>query len=70
LYVEHLRFSRKRRSRAKEPLKSGVLSKGRYHFVIRAVSKSGQEDDFDGAIEIEIGDMLPDGVGSLSAVRV
>ncbi len=45
-------------------------SEGRYLFVIRAVSKSGQEDDFDGAIEIEIGDMLPDGVGSLSAVRV
>lgn len=46
---------------------SGVLSEGKYLFVIRAVSKSGQEDDFDGAIEIEIGDMLPDGVGSLSA---
>jgi len=46
---------------------SGVLSEGRYLFVIRAVSKDGQEDDFDGAIEIEIGDMLPDGVGSLSA---
>lgn len=46
---------------------SGVLSEGRYLFVIRAVSKSGQEDDFDGAIEIEIGNMPPDGVGSLSA---
>lgn len=50
--------------------KSDVLSEGRYLFVIRAVSKIGQENNFDGAIEIEIGDMLPDGVGSLSAVCV
>ena len=45
---------------------SDVLSEGRYLFVIRAVSKTGRENNFDGVIEIEIGDMPPNGVGNLS----